>query len=59
MGKEDKRQENQDKEGYNSSRKMLDPRSGKSQKFYNETRGHSAECIVGTKLFFSCSNADF
>lgn len=24
-----------------------------------ETGGHSAECIVGTRLFFLCSNADF
>lgn len=24
-----------------------------------ETGGPSAECIVRTKLFFSCSNADF
>lgn len=65
MGKEDKRQEKQDRKGYNSSRKMFDPRSGKSHKFCNETYmveetgGHSTECIVGTELFFLCSNADF
>lgn len=37
MGKEDERQERQHRKGYNSSRKMFDPRSGKSHKFCNET----------------------
>lgn len=37
MEKEDKRQEKQDSKGYNSSRKMCDPRSGKSHKFHNKT----------------------
>ena len=61
-GKEDRRQEKQDRKGYNSSRKKSAPRCGKPLKFCSETyetERPSSECIVRTELFFSCSYADF
>lgn len=63
MGKEDERQENQGRKGYSGSRKTSDPRSEKSRNLamrhmVGELGGHSAECIVGTDLFPSCSHTD-
>lgn len=64
VGKEDKRQEKQDRKGCKRSRKMFDPDLGSLINFamrhtVGETGGHSAERIIGTELFFLHSNADF